>query len=195
MTNTYKLVNPYIIGDTRKAVKAKNSYLAAKQLYENLSEHFNNSIPNFNITIMKGNNKFYSFNIKESKQGREVKFSINPIKIKNSKIKYKKLQEKISKLKKKILGGARKKKSKKKRSKKRSRKRTINNDSDFSDDIDNDFFDDSDNYYRKSTHYVPTHSSVLDYVYYNPFFYDLDDIFIPTFHSYILPLIHLWYLD
>ena len=190
MTNTYKLVNPYIIGDTRKAVKAKNSYLAARQLYENLSEHFSNSIPNFNITIMKGKNKYYSFNIKENRQGNEVKFSIQPIKIKNGKMKYKKLEEKINKLKKKTLGGAKKKKSKKRKSK----KRTIDDDSD---DIDSEFYidDDSENYYRRTTNYVPTFGSPLDYIYYNPFFYDLDDIYIPTFYSYIHPLIHLWYLD
>lgn len=194
MTNTYKLVNPYIVGDTRKAVKAKNSYLAARQLYENLSEHFSNSIPNFNITIMKGKNKFYSFNIKENRQGNEVKFSIQPIKVKNGKMKYKKLQEKINKLKKKTLGGARKKKSKKK-SRRKTKRKPKNDDSDFSDDIDNDFFeDDSENYYKRTTNYVPTFGSPLDYVFYNPFFYDLDDIYIPTFYSYTHPLIHLWYL-
>lgn len=191
MTNTYKLVNPYIVGDTRKAVKAKNSYLAARQLYENLADHFSNSIPKFNITIMKGNNKFYSFSIKENKQGNEVKYSIQPIKIKNSKLKYKKLQEKISKFKNKTLGGAKKRKSKKT---KRKSKKTKSDDSDFSDDIDIDFFDDSENYYKRTTNYVPFVGSPLDYIYYNPFFYDLDDIYIPTFYTYTKPLIHLWYL-
>ena len=202
MTSTYKLVNPYIIGDTKKTIKAKNSYIAAKQLYENLSEHFNNSVPVFNITIMKGKNKFYSFKIKEKRLGKEVGYTVEPIKVKNGKMKYKSLQEHISKLKKKVLGGAKKKSKRKyKKTSKRRRQRdsSDNDDSDIDDSDKMDFFEDdimdSDNFYKRSTDYVPTFGSPLDYFYYSPFIYDLDkdDIYIPTFYGYAHPYVHLWY--
>ena len=54
MTNSYVLVNPHIEGSLKKQVQAKNSLEAAKNLYKNLSEHFNNSVPKFYFTIQKG---------------------------------------------------------------------------------------------------------------------------------------------
>ena len=51
--NTYKLVNPYVKGEFKKNIKAKNSIEAAKIFYKNLSEHFNNSIPKFTLVSKK----------------------------------------------------------------------------------------------------------------------------------------------
>ena len=47
MSNTYRLINPHIEGDMKTKVKAKNSVETAKILYTNLSEHFNNNLPQF----------------------------------------------------------------------------------------------------------------------------------------------------
>ena len=88
MSNSYRLINPHIEGDMRTKVKAKNSVEAAKIIYTNLSEHFNNNLPKFNFTIQKGSSgkgKYYSFQTKEIKNGEDVKFSIKPISIKNEK--------------------------------------------------------------------------------------------------------------
>ena len=45
MSNSYRLINPHIEGDMKTKVKAKNSVEAAKIIYTNLSEHFNNNLP------------------------------------------------------------------------------------------------------------------------------------------------------
>ena len=88
MSNSYRLINPHIEGDMKTKVKAKNSVEAAKIIYTNLSEHFNNNLPKFNFTIQKGSSgkgKYYSFQTKEARNGEDVKFSIKPISIKNEK--------------------------------------------------------------------------------------------------------------
>ena len=53
MVNTYNLVNPCIKGQFNSEIKAKNSLEAAKQLYNNMSEHFNNNVPKFYFSIQK----------------------------------------------------------------------------------------------------------------------------------------------
>ena len=81
MTKTYRLVNPYVQGNVKTSLNAKNSFTAAKTLYKNLSEHFNNNIPKFYFTIQKGssgNGKYYHFLVKEVKEDDEVRFNIEP---------------------------------------------------------------------------------------------------------------------
>ena len=56
MSQTYNLVNPFIQGSVKTSVKSENSVKAANKIYENISEHFNNDIPQFNLTIQKGTN-------------------------------------------------------------------------------------------------------------------------------------------
>ena len=89
MTNTYRLVNPYIKGEFKSSVKAKNSTEAAKKIYKNLSEHFNNNLPKFYFSIFKGrsssNGKFYHFEVNEKKINDEVNFSLQTHTIKKEK--------------------------------------------------------------------------------------------------------------
>ena len=87
MSNTYRLVNPYIKGDFKSKVTAKNSVEAGKKLYKNLSEHFNNNIPKFYFTVYKGSKqggKYYHFEVTEKKVNDEVNFSLRPYEVKNS---------------------------------------------------------------------------------------------------------------
>ena len=68
MVNSYSLVNPHIGGDFNTKVKSKNSIEAAKLFYNNMSEHFNNNLPEFYFTIHKGSSgkgKHYHFKVKE----------------------------------------------------------------------------------------------------------------------------------
>ena len=53
MVNTYRLINPHIKGEFKTSLKSKNSIEAGKKFYKNLSEHFNNNIPEFYFTIQK----------------------------------------------------------------------------------------------------------------------------------------------
>ena len=85
MSNTYKLVNPYIKGEFKTKLKTKNSIDAAKKFYKNLSEHFNNNVPRYYFTIQKGSSgkgKYYHFEVREKKVNEEVSYSIRPYKVK-----------------------------------------------------------------------------------------------------------------
>ena len=81
MVNSYKLVNPYVKGEFKKNIKAKNSIEAAKVFYKNLSEHFNNSIPKFYFSIQKGGSgkgKYYHFEVQEKRKKSEVSYKLRP---------------------------------------------------------------------------------------------------------------------
>jgi hypothetical protein len=85
MSNSYKLVNPYIKGDFQTKIKSKNSLNAAKEFYGSLSEHFNNNVPKFYFTIQKGGGKkFYHFEVTENKKKENVNYSIKPYTLKNN---------------------------------------------------------------------------------------------------------------
>ena len=172
MSNTYRLINPHIEGDMSTKVKAKNSVEAAKILYTNLSEHFNNNLPRFNFTIQKGSSgkgKYYSFETKETKDGDDVKFSIKPIKVSNEKKSYNSMMKNIKQFQQDIekKGGEITK-----------------------DDLD-EVMDDSSDYYRKAATYVPVINHPINFFYYDPSLYKLKNLFIPTFYSYLTPFISI----
>lgn len=206
MANTYKLVNPYIRGEFNTKIKSKNSIDAAKKFYSSLSEHFNNSVPKFYFTIQKGgssNSKFYHFEVKETRKGDEVDFSLKPFDIKNSEEANKKFVENFKSFKGRFNGGGSKRgrsksrgskrrsksrsKSPKRRSKSRSRsnskRRSSRNDMDIDIEVEDDF-------YRQAVEYVPV-SQPISYLYYDPIIYDLDSVFIPTFYAYLSPFVEV----
>ena len=130
MTNTYRLVNPYIKGKMNTSIKSKNSHDAAKSLYNSLSEHFNNNVPEFHFTIQKGSSgkgKYYHFQVNEKREGDEISFSIKPYVLKNEKKIMDKFSSDLNKFKGQIetqSGGLKKKKRSKKKSKKRSKRKS-----------------------------------------------------------------------
>jgi len=190
--NTYKLVNPYIKGEFNRNIKADNSMKAAKNFYENLSEHFNNSIPKFYFTVQKGGGtkgKFYHFEVKEKKNKSEVSYSIRPFDVegkstidsfvenfKSFKSRYNKNNSTTQK------GGAKRKKSRKSSRRKSRRKSRSDDDDDYGDDLD---------LYRNEYSYVPSVSQPLYYMYYDPHVYNIDSYFLPTFYAYATPVIEL----
>ena len=172
MSNTYRLINPHIEGDMKTKVKAKNSVEAAKILYTNLSEHFNNNLPQFNFTIQKGSSgkgKYYSFKTKEIRNGEDVKFSIKPITISNEKKSYKNMMKGINKFKDDL-------------------NKTGGKDDISKADLD-EVMDDSSDYYRRAATYVPVINHPINFFFYDPKVYRLKSLFVPTFYSYLSPFI------
>jgi hypothetical protein len=185
MVNTYNLVNPFIKGDLKTTVKANNSVEAARILYSNLSEHFNNNVPKFYFTIQKGKSgegKLYHFKVSEQKNGDEVDFSIRPYSIPNSSKVESEFKGKLINFKSKIeenkVGG-------KSKAKKIMRKKTMDNDNK---DI---FEDDSDDFYKMARSYVPVINQPIHYFWYDPSIFKLDSVFIPTFYSYVTPFVEI----
>ena len=208
MVNTYVLVNPHIEGSFKGQVKAKNSIEAARIIYNNLSEHFNNNIPKFLFTIQKGvsgKGKYYSFKVKEERSENEINFSLQPYNIKNSESAYKSMEEKINEHKEKQeeqTGGAKKKTTKKKATKKKASKKKATkkkaskkeDDSDFEDmmtDDDTDFDDSPKGNTKRVQRYVPNTAFPIYSWYYDPYVYRMNSVYIPTFYSYVTPYIQI----
>ena len=188
MVNKYKLVNPYIKGEFETKVEAKNSIDAAKTFYKNLSEHFNNNVPTFNFTIQKGGSgkgKFYHFQVKEKKSEDSVDYKIEPFEIKGEEEAMKHYLESFDSFKGRFTGGAKRKGSKRRSRKSSKSENEVSSDS-------------SEDYYRDAVSYVPTTSSPIYYMYYDPLLYRLDSVYIPTFYAYLTPFVELntrglWY--
>jgi hypothetical protein len=183
MVNNYTLVNPNIIGDFKNNIKAKNSIEAAQKFYKNLSEHFNNSVPNFYFSIQKGHSgkgKYYHFQVNETKQKDEVNFLIQPYKVNDGNMK--KFTNKLHTFKNKIeqTGGKKKKHHKKDDSESESVSST-----------DSDFDFKSDTIYNTLRTYTPVVNQPFYYWWYDPYVYNLNSLWIPTFYSYVTPYIQI----
>jgi len=177
MVNSYVLVNPYIEGSFKSKIKARNSQEAAKMIYTNLSEHFNNSVPKFHFTIQKGtssNGKMYHFKVSEEREDDTVNFSIKPLTLKNEDSINREFKGRLEEIKNKLNQDGGKHRSK------HSSKRSISDSSDSSDS--------SDDYYRRARTYPYVPSYPFNYWWYDPSVYRLDSVFMPTFYSTSSPL-------
>ena len=178
MVNSYILVNPHIEGAFKRKIKAPNSQEASNIFYKNLSEHFNNSVPSFNFTIQKGSSgegKFYHFQVKESRKEKEVTFSINPITLQGEEKSIERFKKNLESFKSKFnqSGGKSKKHSKHKKD----------------DDSSSSSSSDSNVYIRARNSYNLTQP--IYYWWYDPYLYNIDYLYIPTFYSYVTPYIEL----
>lgn len=171
----YKLVNPYIVGNMNTTFSGSSSLEAATNAYKELSQYFNNDIPQFYFTMQKvagedkigggKNDNYLHFLVTEKKIDRKVDFKIKSVKInKNTKAMtgYKKsLQKFISEHGSEQSGG----------------KRSYD---------DDDWLDDEDDKYYKpkyktvNSYYV---SQPISYYYYDPFVYTL----VPDVYYYYTP--------
>jgi len=181
MVNTYQLVNPSIAGNFNSKIKARNSMEAANMLYKSLSEHFSGSMPKFYFTIQKGSSgsgSYYHFKVSEQLQDDEVNFSIKPYNVENNESVVRNFKNKLENFKAKFeqLGG---KKHKTKRTKKVK-----------SSDSDSDLDVSSDELYKRVQSYVPVTQPIY-YWWYDPYVYNLNSVFLPTFYSYMTPLMEL----
>jgi hypothetical protein len=217
MSNSYKLVNPYIKGDFQTKIKSKNSLNAAKEFYGSLSEHFNNNVPKFYFTIQKGGGKkFYHFEVTENKKKENVNYSIKPYTLKNNEsvidnyldnfkafkgrfnrsIK-KKHKSRSNSSKHKSRSNSSKRKSRSNSSKRKSKRTSKHKSkrksrSNSSEDLVNRIEDtEEEDFYRDAIVTVPVTSSPISYLYYDPLVYALDSIFIPTFYAYLSPYVEL----
>jgi hypothetical protein len=178
MVNSYVLVNPHIEGAFERKLKAQNSREAANTFYKSLSEHFNNAVPKFYFTIQKGGSgkgKYYHFESKEKKNDDEVSFTIKPYNIKTSDMTA--FKNRLDTFKNKIQKGGDKHKSKHRKHKKHD---SSESDTDSSD---------SESYIKNISTYTPLLNQPIYYWWYDPYVYNLNSIFIPTFYPYVTPLI------
>jgi hypothetical protein len=180
MVNSYVLVNPHIEGSFKRKIKAQNSREASNVFYKSLSEHFNNSVPTFHFTIQKGSSgdgKYFHFEVKESRKNKEVNFSINPMTIQGEQDTLQRFKKNLSNFKSKFSqdGG---------KHKKHHKKHDKDDDSSSSSDSS-----DSDFYIKAKKSYNTTQP--IYYWWYDPYLYNIDYLYVPTFYSYVTPYIEL----
>jgi len=197
MPNTYILRNPFIAGKVKSKIKAKNSLEAAKIVYSNISEHFNNALPKFNFTLQKGgsgNGKYYHFLAKEERNENEVSYKIVSNEIEGDIEKFEQNFKKFKNNFDNLVGGKKKhKKSKKHKKHKKSKKDDTDEDdsesSESSESSTESSSSTSDNYKMISS-YLPVTQPIY-YWWYDPYIYSADSLYIPTFYSYTSPYIEL----
>ena len=195
MVNKYKLVNPYIKGEFETKMDAKNSLDAAKVFYKNLSEHFNNNVPSFYFTIQKGGSgkgKFYHFEVNEKKSGDEVNYSIQPFEIKDEVEAVEQFVKNFDKFKSRFngetkVGGSQNRSSRSRTSKRKTSKRGSRrkNESPSSESSESESY----NFYREAKSYIPVTNQPLYYMYYDPLFYNVESVFLPTYNPYLYPYV------
>lgn len=182
MVNSYQLVNPYIAGKFKTAIKANNSHEAANLFYNKLSQHFNNSVPEFNFTIQKGllgSGKYYHFQVNEYRNNNEVDYQIKSLELADNEENMQRFISKRDKFKSKLdqsAGGNKKKK------RKSSKKKDSDSESESSTD--------SEYIYKHVKSYLPVNQPIY-YWWYDPYIYNLNSVYIPTFYSYVTPYIEL----
>jgi hypothetical protein len=183
------LVNPHIEGNFNSKIKAKNSNEASNIFYKNLSEHFNNSVPLFHFTIQKGHSgggKYFHFQVKENRTDDEVSFKVKKMDIAGDPESMQSFKSRLDNFKAKFnQDGGKKNKSRRKSSKHSKRDKDSSESSDSS-----DFDQSSDNFYRRAKSYLPTNQPIY-YWWYDPYVYNLNSLYIPTFYSYVTPYIEL----
>ena len=107
----FELVNPFIQGNKKYFSNKTNPKEAASELYQNISNEFNNAIPNFYFTI-KNKKNYHHFKVNENKLGNTVEVSLNKIKVDEQKLNQ--FTENINKLMSEGIGGGKKDKKYKK---------------------------------------------------------------------------------
>ena len=179
MSNNYVLVNPYVQGEFKNTIKAKNSIEAAREFYKGLSEHFNNAVPKFYFTIQKGGSgkgKYYHFKVKEQRKKNNVSFTLESYDILGE-ANIDAFSNRLNNFKNKIAQSGGKKKGKK--SKVSYESSNFDSDSESSND------------YKRINTLVTTIDQPIYYWWYDPSIYKLETYYIPTFYAYVTPVIEI----
>jgi hypothetical protein len=184
--NTYKLVNPYIIGKFNTTYKVENGIDAAKQFWDDLSSHTTNNMPQLCITLQRGgDNKLFHYKINEkvTTLGSKIAdYTISEVKTDISETTKTAFLNEITKLKNKVEQQAQNQAGGKRHSMKRERYNKDDSSSD-SDSESDDYFDFS-RFKRLS--------QPISYWWYNPTLYGVTRLYYPTFNVPITPYMQVW---
>lgn len=179
MGKDYQLVNPYIEGSMQTTFKDTSSHKAAKQAWNNISEHVTNNVPQFGFTLRDSTGKFHHFGITESlKGGSKVNFKINKISLTMTKEQSDGFKNNIKKAESQHGGRSKSKRDDSSDDKSDSSSSSSSNEY-------NDIYDKV-KLFRKKNQKTP-----ITYWWYTPSIYGINDIYIPTFASYLQPYVHI----
>jgi hypothetical protein len=181
----YNLVNPAIEGDLQTSYEAKNSVDAANFFYNEMSQYFNNHVPNFMFSFQKGgsaNGKLYHYKVSESRNDNEVSFKLREHQI-NDEERVNGFRARLATHRERQAGG---KKHKSKKHRKHNK-----DDSEDSDSSSSSSDASSSDEFLMGSSYNNNYSRSIHYWWYDPYDYNMQSLFLPTFYSYVTPYVEL----
>lgn len=180
----FKLINPVLAGDgsVKTVFDEKTPKKAADKFWNSLAEKnlLVNEVHRFMFTLKEDNDKLHHFEVKEQRDGDEVKYELDEVKISVTPEEEKKLIKEAEKVEQKLLNGEKPASGGK-------RKRYHKDSSDSSDsDSDSDEEFDFDRLRKRM------YKSPISYWWYSPLIYRVRRLYTPVFAKPIAPYVQLW---
>ena len=179
----FHLINPYIDGTLNTGVDVDTPIHAAKKIWKRISKYIVGEVPKFALTIKQEGGDLYHFSVQEKKVGDDVNFDVSEIKVKINFNIMDAFQKQVATIGKQ-MGGSSDEDEKKKKKKKDE------------DDEEEEEWEDIRtmySYLRHQNPFAPT--TLVNYWWYTPIIYDIEDIFIPIFNPPLRPYINIWKPD
>lgn len=177
---SYKLINPAIEGELKTTYKAKSDLDAANKAWTAVSKYISNNVPKFAFTLENTKDGSLShFIVKEKLDGKNASFNISKLKVDADAKKEQDFKNRIASQ----SGGKKHKKY---------------GDDDGEDDSSSSSSSSSD--IKLISPFSPFgmnywNNSPISYWYYDPYFYNLDSLFIPTFVYPLTPYVEITTLN
>lgn len=197
---SYKLINPVIEGKLNTTFTAKSDLDAANKTWTSISKYISNNVPKFAFTLENTNDGTLShFLVKEKLNGdKNASFNLSKLKIKSDSKKEKEFRSRIVKQ----AGGKHRKHNNDKRK-----------DEDKDDEDDSSSTSSTSTSCSKSSNvkifspfssmspysaissFSPYYQYPIEYWWYDPYYYSLDSLFIPTFVYPLTPYVEITTLN
>ncbi|ARF09449.1 hypothetical protein Indivirus_1_72 [Indivirus ILV1] len=184
---SYKLINPSIEGQLKTTFKAKSSLDAANKAWTSVSKYISNNVPKFAFTLENTKDGSLShFIVKEKLDGKNASFNISKLKVDSDSKKEEEFKNRIAKQ----AGG------------KKHRKHSLHasHDSHKEHDDSSSSSSSSSSDVKLISPFSPFghnywNNTPISYWYYDPYFYNLDSLFIPTFVYPLTPYVEITTLN
>lgn len=186
---SYKLINPAIEGKLKTTYKAKSELDAANKAWSSVSQYISNNVPKFAFTLENTKDGSLShFIVKEKLDGKNASFNITKLKLDVDSKKEIEFKNRIAKQ----AGGKKHYKDRK----------DHDDDSSTSSSSSSDIqlitpFSPYGSYsnYSNFNNFGVYSDLPISYWYYDPYFYNLDSLFIPTFVYPLTPYMEITTLN
>lgn len=173
----FSVINPIIVGKFKTTYKGDTPLDAVKKFWHELSNIVINTVPQMGVTLKDEDGKLYHFKITEEiPSSKLVDFKIAPMKLTLPENIVRTIHDKYNEVstKKSMKGG---------------RKHRYDTDDDELSDEDDELIEKIDSKLKNATA-LKRHQPII-YYYYNPFIYQLAEVFMPVFTYPIAPYIEI----
>lgn len=181
----YRIVNPFFVGGMDANFNAANQDEAAGEAWSTVSKYIVNNVPQFAFTLERtSDKKLYHYLVKEKTSGKEVNYTIEPLKMSLDKKHEDEFRNKLSRVANNTdpLGGGASRKSK-------------DDSSSSSSSTDSSSDSTSEDVYDKIKRYKTRSNSPMVYMWYDPLLYAVSQVvqsvYVPVFTVPIAPYMEI----